>query len=94
MRIAESPVRRGRAAATDAANIEVPAPQAITPPPASDRLLLRIPEAAEVLGISRSTMYKLIAAGDVPTVRIGERAVRVSRAALEAFVDRQEGRHR
>ena len=38
--------------------------------------------AAEVLGVSRSTLYQLVAAGRVPVVRLG-RAVRVSRRGLE-----------
>ena len=37
-----------------------------------------IPEAARLLGVSRSTMYQLVARGDVPVVRIGH-SVRVAR---------------
>ena len=36
-----------------------------------DRILLKPAEAAEVLRIGRSQIYRLIEAGDVPTVRIG-----------------------
>lgn len=36
-----------------------------------DKLLYRIPEACELLGISRSKLYLLIASGDLPTVRVG-----------------------
>jgi excisionase family DNA binding protein len=35
------------------------------------RLLLRIPEAAVTLGISRSRCYELVGAGKLPHVRIG-----------------------
>ena len=48
-------------------------------------LLLRIPEASRLLGISRSTMYQLVAKGDVQILRIG-RSVRISRQALERLV--------
>jgi excisionase family DNA binding protein len=48
-------------------------------------LLLRIPEAARLLGISRTTMYQLVARGEVPVLRIG-RSVRISRVAVERLV--------
>ncbi len=51
-------------------------------------LLLKIPEAAELLAIGRSTVYELIAVGDLETVHIG-RSVRVTAASIEAFVDRE-----
>lgn len=50
-------------------------------------LLLKITDAADVLSIGRSTVYELIAAGRLETVHIG-RAVRVTTASIEAFVDR------
>jgi len=49
-------------------------------------LLLRVPAAAELLGVSRSTMYELIAAGAIQTVHIG-RACRVPRAEVEQYVE-------
>jgi excisionase family DNA binding protein len=51
-------------------------------------LLLTIIEAAHVLSIGRTTMYELVAAGEIDVVHIG-RAVRVPVAALDAFVARQ-----
>ena len=51
-------------------------------------LLLRIPEAADLLAIGRSTVYELIALGHLETVHIG-RSVRVTTASIEAFVDRE-----
>ncbi|WP_024288433.1 AlpA family transcriptional regulator [Cellulomonas sp. KRMCY2] len=50
-----------------------------------DRLLLSIPEAAHRIGISRSQMYNLIAAGRVPVVHIG-RSAKIRVEALTAFV--------
>ncbi len=48
-------------------------------------LLLRAHEAGRLLGLGRSTVFELIAAGELPAVRIG-RAVRVPRAGLERWV--------
>ena len=52
-----------------------------------ERLLLRVPEAAEALGVSKSQGFKLVWSGELPSVRIGK-AVRVPAAALQEFVDR------
>lgn len=49
-------------------------------------LLLSVVDAARVLGVGRTKLYELIAAGDIEVVRIG-RAVRVPIAALREFVD-------
>lgn len=54
--------------------------------------LLRIEDVAQRLAVSRSMAWKLIAQGDLRSVRIG-RAVRVRPADLDAFVadaDREE----
>ena len=53
------------------------------------RLLLRVPEAAEVLGLSRAFVYELIAKNELPTVRIG-RAVRLSYLSLQQWVAERE----
>jgi excisionase family DNA binding protein len=55
--------------------------------PADLVLLLSIQEAGRALGIRRSKMYELIAAGELETVHIG-RAVRVLVDAVEEFVAR------
>ncbi len=52
------------------------------------RLLLRVTEAAERLALGRSTVYELIARGELPTVRIGA-ATRIPVAALQHWVERQ-----
>jgi excisionase family DNA binding protein len=50
------------------------------------RLLLTVPQAAEVLGISRSKLYELIKAGAIASLRIdGSR--RVPYRALTSYVD-------
>lgn len=49
------------------------------------RLLLRVEEAAEALGISRTTLYELLRAGSIPVIHIG-RSVRIPVVALERYV--------
>ena len=51
-----------------------------------ERQWLRVPEAAELLGIPRSRCYELIHQGELPAVRIGERSIRVHRGELEKFL--------
>lgn len=54
-----------------------------------ERLLLRPAEAAEILGVSRSKLYELIAQGKIPSVRLDEgRLIRVPLAALKILVER------
>lgn len=48
-------------------------------------LLLRAPEVAKLLGVSRAKAYRLIKAGELPTVRIGG-SVRVPREALREWI--------
>jgi excisionase family DNA binding protein len=53
------------------------------------RILLRVQEAAAMLGVSRAKMYELLAANnEIPVVRIGH-SIRVPRAALESWIDEQ-----
>jgi excisionase family DNA binding protein len=51
-----------------------------------DRLLYRMNEAAEVLGISRSKAYELAAAGLMPGLLRFGASLRVSVRALEAWI--------
>src|SRR5690349_6088791 len=53
------------------------------------RLLLTFDEAAEILGIGRTSLYRLVWAGRLTPVRIG-RSVRFSRAQLDVFVSSLE----
>jgi len=47
---------------------------------------LTVPEAAEELRIPRTRCYELIAQGELPAIRLGERSIRVNRAELERFL--------
>lgn len=55
----------------------------------ADRLLLRVDQVAEVLAISRRSVWRLSSTGQLPRpVRLpGTRAVRWRRADLERFVE-------
>lgn len=55
-----------------------------------ETLLLKIPEVATYLGLSRTTVYELIGSGMLPAVKIGGcRRIRV--ADLRAFVGGLDG---
>lgn len=56
-------------------------------PDTVNRLLLSLTDGADVLGVKRSTMYVLIAQGEVEAVRIGGRRL-VTVESLERYVDR------
>ena len=58
----------------------------------NNRLLYRIAEAAEVLGVSRSKAYELVASGEIPSVRLGG-TVRVPADALKSKIDEQVKQH-
>jgi excisionase family DNA binding protein len=49
-------------------------------------LLLKAGQVAQLLGLGRSTVFALLAAGELPVIRIG-RSVRVPRVALEHWID-------
>ncbi len=50
------------------------------------KLWLTVPEVATWLHVPRTRCYELIAQGELPAVRIGERSIRVNRRELERFL--------
>lgn len=52
----------------------------------TERLLLRVEEAAEMLSLGRSKTYALVASGDLPSVRIGK-ARRIHIDDLRAWIE-------
>ncbi len=54
----------------------------------AERLLYRPTEAADAIGVSRARAYELIAAGVIPSIRIGS-SIRVPVAALNEWIARQ-----
>lgn len=60
--------------------------------PTPQRLLLRVEEAAERLGIARTSMFHLLATEQIESVRVG-RLRRVPVACLEEYVERLRREH-
>lgn len=56
--------------------------------PEMPRLLLRIEEAAEVLGIGRSLMYQLVLSAEVESVTVG-RLRRIPTECLSEYIERK-----
>jgi excisionase family DNA binding protein len=54
----------------------------------SARLTVRIPMAANMLGIGRSKLYELISAGEVEVIKIGK-ATLIVVESLQRFVERR-----
>lgn len=50
-------------------------------------ITVRIPDAAKMLGLSRSRIYELITSGDIEVIKLG-RATLVPVAGLEALIER------
>jgi excisionase family DNA binding protein len=50
-----------------------------------ERILLRVAEAAELLGIGKSTAYELVAEGALPSVRVGK-TIRIPNDELRAMI--------
>lgn len=51
-----------------------------------EKLVLSVPEAAEVLGISKSKMYEIVRIKGFPAVRVGKRVL-VNAKRLETWLD-------
>lgn len=56
--------------------------------PSIEPLLVRVEEAARILSLSRSTIYEMMDAGELPSVRRGA-ARRIPVMALRAWVAQQ-----
>lgn len=57
--------------------------------------LLKPAEAGQRLGLSRATIYRLIASGEFATVHVGERkATRIEESELTAYIERQRTERR
>lgn len=50
-----------------------------------ERLTVTVTEAAEILGVSRTSAYELVRAGALPSVRLGRRIL-IRRTTLEELV--------
>jgi excisionase family DNA binding protein len=70
----------------------VPLQEEGAPEPSPGPLLMTIGEVANALGVGRSTVYELIAGGELDVIHIG-RAARIRSSALHELVDRLHLRH-
>jgi len=50
--------------------------------------LLRIPEAAEMLGVKPATIRSWVLRREIPYVKLTARAVRIRRSDVQAFIDK------
>jgi excisionase family DNA binding protein len=64
--------------------------QVVTAPADNQPLLYRVRDAANLLAISETVLYDLIARGEVESLKIGG-SRRITRAALEAYIAKQAG---
>lgn len=51
---------------------------------------LTVAEVAELIRVSKMTVYRMVHSGDIPAVRVG-RSFRVPQAAVEELLDRGVG---
>ena len=51
-----------------------------------EKLLLRPSEAAELIGVKRTTFYRLVKSKQIPTCLVGK-SIRISLAALRKWAD-------
>ncbi len=54
----------------------------------SDTALLNYQETADLLGVSTKTVRRLVAGGELVSIRLSQRIVRFDRADIEAFAER------
>ena len=62
----------------------------MTAPLPPDPICVRVNDAARMVGVGRTKLYELIAAGEVETVKLGK-ATRITTASLHDLVRRQRG---
>jgi excisionase family DNA binding protein len=55
---------------------------------ALDPAVLRIKESAAYLSVSKGHLYKLIAQGDLSTIKLGTRASGIRRAELDRWIEK------
>ncbi len=55
-------------------------------PPPRERLLLRISEVSEIIGLAKSKTYQLVKDGSIPSVRI-DSAIRIRPADLKRWLE-------
>ncbi|OAH38608.1 excisionase [Sphingobium yanoikuyae] len=62
----------------------------MTTPLSSEPICVRVNDAARMIGVGRTKLYELIAAGEIETVKLGK-ATCITTASLHDLVRRQRG---
>lgn len=62
--------------------------------PASGALLYRINVAEAKLGVSRSTIYRLVKDGELELVKIGKRSSGITADSIDAMIERNKAARR
>lgn len=60
----------------------------MTARPSLDPICVRVNDAARMIGVGRTKLYELIAAGEVETVKLGK-STRITTASLHDLIRRQ-----
>ncbi|MEK7455129.1 MAG: helix-turn-helix domain-containing protein [Pseudomonadota bacterium] len=58
--------------------------------PSPDPICVRVNDAARMIGVGRTKLYELIAAGEVETVKLGK-STRITTSSLHDLIRRQRG---
>lgn len=60
----------------------------MTAPLSAEPICIRVNDAARMIGVGRTKLYELIAAGEVETVKLGK-GTRITTASLHDLIRRQ-----
>lgn len=60
----------------------------MTAPPPVEPICVKVNDAARMIGVGRTKLYELIAAGEVDVVKLGK-STRVTTASLKSLVERK-----
>ena len=60
----------------------------MTAPPSVEPICVKVNDAARMIGVGRTKLYEMIAAGEVETVKLGK-ATRITTASLHDLIRRQ-----
>ena len=55
-----------------------------------EQLLVKPMVAAEAIGVGRSKMYELLASGEIKSIRLGPRLIRIPTYALKEWVEKKQ----
>jgi excisionase family DNA binding protein len=70
-------------------HVRTPTTGRVQPSSTLEPLAYSVKDAAAVLGVSRSTVYELIASGELPSTKLGNRRL-IRRQALVYLLDKNE----